>query len=311
MKSIIQFLAELTDRCHAISNREKDFDLKPWLSLMRVYQWPKNLLLFAPLIAAHKLSDLTALKHATIGALSFCLAASSVYILNDAQDADKDRLHPTKRFRPIASGKIKSAWGVIQLFAATFLCAGILAQHVSDTFFGCLGTYVLLAMIYSLCLRRTVLLDMFALAALYTIRVIAGHAATGVDYSSWLLIFSMFIFLSLAALKRHADLASAEMSGRQYNIADKNMLSLFGVSSGYLAVLVLAIYVTSQQVIALYSHPAVLLLICPLLLYWISRMWLLSHRGKMSDDPVLFALKDVTSYAVAAASFLVLWIAAK
>jgi 4-hydroxybenzoate polyprenyltransferase len=162
------------------------------------------------------------------------------------------------------------------------------------------------------------LLDVFLLAGLYTIRLVAGHAATGIVYSNWLLMFSMFIFLSLALVKRYVELSDAKeiesgkiaAAGRGYVAADLELIGSLGTGSGYLAALVLALYVNSQQVIILYDHPNLLLLICPLLLFWISRMWLLAHRGRMHDDPVFFSVKDAVSYIIGALALAVLWVAA-
>ena len=166
-------------------------------------------------------------------------------------------------------------------------------------------------------MKQIVLLDVFFLAGLYTIRLVAGHAAADIVYSSWLLMFSMFIFLSLALVKRYVELADAKESssdksavaGRGYVAGDLELVASLGTGSGYLAALVLALYVNSQQVIILYAHPNLLLLICPLLLYWISRMWLLAHRGKLHDDPVFFAVKDAASYIIGALALAVLWLA--
>ncbi len=159
------------------------------------------------------------------------------------------------------------------------------------------------------------LLDVFCLAGLYTIRLIAGHEATGVAYSFWLLVFAMFIFLSLALVKRYVEIDGARqqsrgpIAGRGYGAMDAQLVATLGTNSGYLAVLVLALYVNSQEVRLLYQHPTVLLLICPLLLYWVSRVWLIAHRGQMHDDPIVFALKDPVSYLVGALALVLLWLA--
>jgi 4-hydroxybenzoate polyprenyltransferase len=169
---------------------------------------------------------------------------------------------------------------------------------------------------YSLRLKEVPLLDVFCLAGLYAIRLIAGHEATPVEYSFWLLVFSMFIFLSLALMKRFTELLAArqqnrsELKGRGYSSTDLEVVATLGTSSGYLAVLVLALYVHSEEVFGKYEKPMLLLLICPLLLYWISRVWMLAHRGQMHDDPIVFTLKDRVSYVVGALTLLVLWLAA-
>jgi 4-hydroxybenzoate polyprenyltransferase len=192
--------------------------------------------------------------------------------------------------------------------------SALVAWRLPSGFAAVLGIYVILTTSYSWRLKEVPLLDVFCLAALYTVRLIAGHEATGVKYSIWLLVFSMFVFLSLALVKRFVELQSArqqsqsEIKGRGYAASDLELVATLGASSGYLAVLVLALYVNSPE-IGLYRHPALLLLICPLLLYWISRVWLLAHRGNLHDDPIIFALKDRVSYLVGALTLIVLWLA--
>jgi 4-hydroxybenzoate polyprenyltransferase len=192
------------------------------------------------------------------------------------------------------------------LFLACFLPIG---------FFATLITYLVVAALYSCQLKQVSLLDVFVLAGLYTLRLAGGHEATGIVYSVWLLAFSMFIFLSLALVKRFLELDTArqqkqtDIKGRGYQAADLAMVSTLGVTSGYLAVLVLALYVNSTEVRALYRHPTLLLFICPLMLYWISRAWMLAHRGQMHEDPVVFALRDRVSYLIGFLILFVLWIA--
>jgi 4-hydroxybenzoate polyprenyltransferase len=186
---------------------------------------------------------------------------------------------------------------------------------LSAEFVAVVGLYFVLASGYSLRLKQVALLDVFVLAGLYTLRLVAGHVATGIAYSPWLLVFSMFVFLSLALLKRFLELQSLrqqnrhEAKGRGYTAADLELVTTLGLVSGYLAVLVMALYVNSQQVQVLYAHPLRLLLICPLLLFWVSRVWFIAHRGQMPDDPVAFALRDWVGYAVGALTFLVMWLA--
>jgi 4-hydroxybenzoate polyprenyltransferase len=182
-------------------------------------------------------------------------------------------------------------------------------------FLAVLGVYIILTTGYSWWGKQLALADVFCLAGLYTIRLIAGHEATGIAYSFWLLVFSMFIFLSLALVKRFLELKDArqrehgKIKSRGYAPEDMELVAMLGGSSGYMAALVLALYVNSPEVRLLYRHPTVLLLICPLLLYWISRVWLVAHRGQMHDDPIVFALKDRVSYFVAALAIAFLWLA--
>jgi 4-hydroxybenzoate polyprenyltransferase len=251
-----------------------------------------------------------------IGFLAFCLCASGVYVLNDLCDLDADRQHPGKRARPFAAGALPLQVG---LLAVPILLAGggFLACRLAWGFAAVLALYLAVATAYSCGLKRIALVDVFCLAGLYTIRLVAGHEATGVAYSSWLLVFSMFIFLSLALVKRFVELDAGRarekpsIKGRGYVEGDTQLVAALGSASGFMAVLVLALYVNSVDVKALYHRPMLLLLVCPLLLYWISRVWLIAHRSQMHDDPTVFALKDPVSYAVGVLTLLVLWVAAR
>jgi 4-hydroxybenzoate polyprenyltransferase len=212
----------------------------------------------------------------------------------------------------MASGALPLPVGL----AAIPVCLGasaVVATILPLNFAAVLGLYVILTTAYSLRLKQIPLLDVFCLACLYTLRLIGGHEATGVAYSFWLLAFSMFIFLSLALVKRYLEIAvtrdqpNGEIRGRGYAPGDAGIVSILGCSSGYLAALVLALYVNSQDVVVLYRHPTLLLLICPLLLFWISRVWLLAHRGQVNQDPVVFAITDKTSYLIGILSVLVIY----
>jgi 4-hydroxybenzoate polyprenyltransferase len=286
--------------------------LRNVLRSLRLHQWVKNLIIFVPVIAAHKLGEPVAVLRELCAFTVFCLCASGVYLVNDLMDLDADRKHPKKRNRPFASGSLPLQFGLI--FAPLLLIAGLLAAvRLSWAFAGVTAAYLLLTTAYSWWVKQIVLLDVFFLAGLYTIRLVAGHAAADIVYSSWLLMFSMFIFLSLALVKRYVELAVAKETvapGRGYVAGDLELVASLGTGSGYLAALVLALYVNSQQVVILYAHPNLLLLICPLLLYWISRVWLLAHRGRLHEDPVFFAVKDTTSYIIGVLALAVLWLAA-
>lgn len=279
--------------------------IKVWLKALRLHQWLKNLLVFLPLFAAHRVLEPTALVHCIVAFFAFGLCASGVYVLNDLFDLDADRRHPRKRLRPFAAGTLPLASG---LAAAPLLTlAGLaLALAVSLPFAGVLLSYYVLTLAYSLRLKRIVMLDVVVLAALYTVRIIGGAVAIGGGLSFWLLAFSMFLFLSLAMLKRYTELQSmqaagkAQASGRGYAVDDIALIQSLGGASGYMSVLVLALYINSTASEALYRHQEVLWLLCPLLLYWISRVWLIAHRGGMHDDPVVFALVDRVSRVVLA-----------
>ncbi len=282
--------------------------------ILRLHQWPKNVLLIVPAITGHKLEDGTILERLGLGILAFCLCASSVYVMNDLLDLEADRLHRTKRARPFAAGESSILLGLglaPLLLAAGFLCAAWLPPM----FRFYLGVYWVTSTLYSWMLKRVVLLDVFVLAGLYTLRILAGHGATGIGYSNWLLGFSVFTFLSLALLKRYIELHRSNVAevesiaGRGYQARDLQVVLTMGVGSGYLAALVLALYINSKEVTELYRQPTLLLFICPLLLYWVSRVWLLATRDRIDDDPVVFALKDKTSYLVGALVAFFIWLA--
>ena len=273
---------------------------------LRVHQWVKNLLLFVPILMAHKVADPQLLWQVVLGFFSFCFVASGVYVLNDLLDLEADRQHVKKQHRPFASGSLPLYWGGI-LIPLLLVAGALLALALPTNFMFLLAGYFILTTLYSFQLKRIVLIDIFTLAMLYTLRVLAGGFAATVPVSEWLLAFSMFMFLSLACVKRYSELLplkeSTDMAaGRGYQAGDISQIGRFGTISGYLAVLVLALYISSDDVTALYRHPAILWLLCPVILYWISRVWLLTHRGQMHEDPIVFALHDYTSYLVGAIS---------
>jgi 4-hydroxybenzoate polyprenyltransferase len=284
------------------------------LRALRVHQWVKNLLVFVPVLLDHKL-QLPVLARAGLAFAAFCCAASGGYVLNDLLDLEADRKHCVKRLRPFAANLLSRSFGVVLvplLFAAALLCS----LWLSPKFLALLGLYLVLTTAYSVYLKRVAVLDVILLAGLYTLRVLAGVAASHVRFSTWLLAFSMFLFLSLAFLKRYAELtelpagASDGLARRGYIRGDREWLGSMGGSSGYLSVLVLALYINSEQVIALYGTPLLLWLICPLLLFWVSRMWMLGHRGRMNQDPIVAAVRDPASYAIGAVVALILYLAA-
>ena len=273
---------------------------RPWLKALRVHQWLKNILVFVPLLAAHLALEPIAAIRAIATFVIFSLCASGVYILNDLFDLGADRRHPRKQKRPFASGQIPLAAGIAVAPALTliaFVAAWFLAPRLALVLLG----YYVLTIGYSLKLKQVVMLDVLVLAILYTLRIIGGAVAIGVDNSFWLLAFSMFLFFSLAMLKRYTELnmlienAERSVSGRGYRVEDIALLQSLGGASGYLSVLVLALYINSNASAALYRSPQFLWLLCPLLLYWISRVWIIAHRGLMHDDPVVFAARDRSS----------------
>ncbi len=281
---------------------------------MRPHQWVKNIIIFVPLITSHSVRDQVMVQSSLLAFAAFCLFASGVYVLNDLLDLESDRQHARKCKRPLASGRLYLPWAFIGGPLLLFVPM-VLSLIALPKFALVLLAYGVITTAYSLRLKEVAILDVFVLAGLYTMRLVAGHIATGIDFSSWLLGFSMFIFLSLAMMKRLQELQSLRernltgIEGRGYVVGDLEMVNNFGMASGYLSVIVMALYVNSEQVTKLYSHPKLLMLICPLQLYWISRVWLITHRGQLHDDPVLFALKDRQSYVIGALALLLVWLA--
>lgn len=288
--------------------------LLPLIRTLRPHQWLKNALVFVPLLAAHLYLDAIAVMGAVAAFLAFSLTASAGYAINDLLDLDADRAHQRKRRRPLASGALPVAWG-IGLVPALLAGGAALGALLPAPFLGVLLAYFAASLAYSLHLKRRPTLDVLVLAGLYTLRVIGGAAAIGVPLSFWLLAFSMFLFLSLAYLKRYAELEALRRdggdwaSGRGYGVKDLELVRGLGIPAGYGAVLVLALYIDSPEVGALYSHPQAIWLLCPLLLYWIARVWSIAHRGRMHDDPLVFAVSDRGSQLTLAACALALWLA--
>ncbi len=274
---------------------------------MRAHQWMKILLVFVPLLAAHRYGASASVLQALLAFVVFGFTASSAYLLNDLVDVADDRHHPRKRERPFAAGLLGLwhgwlAWPL--LLALAFTLAGL---GLPWRFTACLAAYFVLTVAYSLRLKQVPVVDVLTLAGLYTLRIIAGAAAIGVPLTFWLLSFSMFLFLSLAFIKRYSELRVAReegqskpLRGRGYAPQDLEIVANLGTSAGYTAVLVLALYIQDSHTASLYATPAFIWLACPLLLFWISRAWLIAHRGQMHDDPIVFALKDRVSWAVAA-----------
>lgn len=276
--------------------------IRSLLKALRLHQWAKNSLIFVTLAASHQLLEIELLLNGFIAFVLFGLCASGVYLLNDLLDLEDDRHHSSKCNRPLASGAypIKHAIFLIPfLLLTTFYLSWLM---LPAWFTLVLGIYYILTVAYSFWLKRVVMMDVITLALLYTIRIVAGAAAFELEITFWILAFSFFIFLSLALVKRYTELHEArnkggnEMTrGRGYYPSDLELLSSLGSSSGYVAVLVLALYIQDATTGSLYQFPELIWLACPLLLFWISRVWLLSHRGEMYDDPVLFAVKDKVS----------------
>src|SRR3990170_2945762 len=275
-----------------------------YVKALRFHQWLKNLLLFVPALTAHAWS-LEVLVQACVATVAFGLTASSVYLLNDMLDLDSDRSHPQKCTRPFAAGTVPLLHGGA-LIAMLLLMAFSLGSSLSSRFLVVLGIYLGLTTAYSVHLKQYVMIDVLVLAMLYTLRVIAGAVAINVVVSFWLLAFSMFLFLSLALVKRCSELVTLTRTsthragGRDYAVSDSAHLTVMGTASGYLSVLVLALFINSQDITMRYSNPHMLWLLCPLMLYWVSRLWLKTGRGEMHEDPIVFALLDRGSRFVVA-----------
>ncbi len=272
---------------------------KEWFRALRLHQWLKNLLVFIPLFGAHQLGNSGLLAASLIAFLAFGLCASSVYLLNDLLDLPDDRRHGKKRLRPFASGRLPLIRGLVAipvLLLASFLISAAFLPAAASA---ALAFYYIVTLFYSTSLKRRMAIDVLALAGLYTLRIVMGSLATGLSLSFWIMAFSMFVFLSLALVKRHAELlharqpgAPAKTPGRGYFPEDLPMVAQLGAASGYLSVLILALYINDSHTIQMYRYPQIIWLACPLLLSWITRVWMLSHRGEMDGDPLIFAIRD-------------------
>jgi 4-hydroxybenzoate polyprenyltransferase len=277
--------------------------ISSYMRALRVHQWVKNLLVFVPLLAAQQISSGEGLRAASFAFIAFSLCASAVYVLNDLLDLGADRRHKHKRNRPFAAGLIPVWHGAVLvpiLLALAFTVATLLPLE----FFGILSGYFLFTLAYSVVLKRQVIVDVMMLAGLYTLRVVAGGAATGIVPSFWLLAFSMFVFLSLAIVKRYSELLetlqenTSLSGGRGYSVSDLPVLMAIGTSAGLVSVVVFALYINNPDTEIRYESPFWLWLVPPLLLYWFSRLWMKTHRGEIDDDPVVFAIRDWQSFVV-------------
>jgi 4-hydroxybenzoate polyprenyltransferase len=287
---------------------------KAWIKALRLHQWMKNLLLFLPLLGAHQIFDPALLFRVAVAFFAFGFCASSVYLVNDLMDLESDRHHPRKRLRPFAAGVLSPLAGVA-VAGVLLVCAFVLAWWVAQAFFAWLAVYFVITVAYTFALKRKEIVDALSLAALYTLRIIAGGAAVALPASFWLLAFSLFLFLSLAFVKRFSELqvmlgqGRDEAKGRGYVTSDLPLIQMMGVVSGFAAVMVLALYINSEAVVVMYKRPEAMWLTIPILLYWITRVWMKTHRGLMHDDPVLFAMKDKISIISGLMFLTVLWLA--
>lgn len=303
---------------------ERVSPLRAWPKAIRLHQWAKNVLIFLPLILAHVRTP-GLIAGAVVAFVSFGLCASATYIVNDLLDLESDRIHPRKRRRPFASGDLSAiaGVGVIVLFLLLSLALAISVPYIVKSlsperalerplhFLTWLAIYAVTTLAYSLRLKRAVLVDVIVLSGLYTIRILAGSAATGINVSTWLASFSIFFFLSLAFVKRFAELESlrdrggASASGRGYHVSDIEQLRSFGSASGYASVVVFTLYISNLDAAQLYGHTNRLWLLVPVMLLWLSRLWLLASRGELDEDPVVYAITDRRSLLLGAVVVLI------
>lgn len=316
---IVNASSGLFKQAQKISNSGKFFPyehskFRSFMKAIRVHQYVKNILIFIPLLASHTYFHLSSIINSLIAFIVFCLLASSVYLINDLLDLEADRQHRTKYKRPFAAGDFPISIGIIMILF--FMITSIfLSLTLNKYFLLILISYFITTTIYSISLKKKLLLDVFVLAILYTMRIMAGIAALKTDYSEWLLTFSLFFFLSLAFVKRYSELYltnkenKLNIIGRGYHVNDLVQLSLFGTVSGYMSTLIFALYISSNKVVALYHHPQWLWLVCLILLYWVSRIWMLATRGLIHEDPITFALEDRVSLFAAVAIVFIMFMA--
>jgi 4-hydroxybenzoate polyprenyltransferase len=292
----------------AILERHASFGA--WVDALRGHHWAKNLLLFLPLVLSHNVA-LKPFIRTFFGFSLFGFCASGLYILNDLLDLHSDREHPWKKERPFAAGTISIPEGLVASFVLLLSAIGLGFMLELQFGFALLG-YAFLTMLYTLYLKKLALLDVFVLSSFYSFRIVAGALISATPLSQWFLAFSMFFFLSLAMAKRYSELLHASdlvktgKSGRGYHTGDRELLLALGVGSSFSAVVIFSLYVHSRDVLLLYSSPELLFLLSPIVLYWLSRNWLLAHRGELKEDPVTLAIRDPVSYGVAAISAVVI-----
>lgn len=280
---------------------------------LRVHQWAKNVLIFVPFLLAHSLLAITALQ-ALLAFVAFSLCASATYLINDLLDIEADRRHPRKCRRPFAAADLQGSTGVL-LSVALLTLALACALPLPGKFLFYLGMYLVTTLAYSLYFKRIVLVDVVLLSGLYTLRILAGAAATRIAISPWLAGFSIFLFLSLAFVKRFAELQNlraagqSPANGRGYLVSDTEQMRAFGTASAYASVVVFSLYISGRDVTGLYPHPQRLWLITPIMILWLSRVWLLASRGELDEDPVIFAVTDRVSLLLGAFAICVAFLA--
>ena len=277
--------------------------IKTVVKMLRAHQWLKNGLIAVPMVLSHEYFNVGMMLSCVLAFISFSAAASAIYIVNDFFDLALDRRHPTKRNRPFASGLLSMPFGFasVAVLLTVSLCT---ALFLPIEFLGVLLAYLLITTAYSFSIKRMLLIDVLTLAGLYTMRILAGAAATGVDVSFWLLAFSIFFFLSLALVKRYVELRSTPLpvgeriAGRGYRAEDQEIVAQAGMASAFSSALVLALYIDSDAVRELYAKPWLVWPLAPIVLYLTMRVWILARRDEMHDDPVVFIIRDWRSQVV-------------
>jgi len=282
------------------------------LKLLRIHHWLKNLLIFLIPLTGHMLDGY---EQVFFGFVSLCLLASSIYIIDDVIDVDADRSHPVKKYRPVASGKISIRIALtvsIFLLAVSFYTASL----INSAFLYTLIAYLIASLSYILILKKIPVLDVIVLTSFYLIRIFSGSLISGIPPGEWFTIFSVFLFLSLAILKRYVEVklicsgeGKSKVLGRGYKKIDLNLLQMLGLQCGLISILVLCQYINSDKVSEMYKHAEIIWFIVPMYLIWIIRIWFLANRGKVNYDPLLFTSKDIQSYIIGALIIIVLYFA--
>jgi 4-hydroxybenzoate polyprenyltransferase len=320
--AILNHLGLTAEAIHA--SRDRPIPVQPMKSAgfltyckqLRLHQWSKNVLVFIPVLMSHQFLDGQQMLNALLAFVCFGLVASSIYLMNDIMDLHQDRRHPTKSRRPFASGAIPVSHGLM-LFPLLVGTALFIASQLPPMFGVTMAIYFTLNLAYTFYLKRKLLVDVLALSGAYTLRILAGNAAGPIEISNWLLAFSMFLFLSLALVKRYVELDTVDadrpdekrVMGRGYRKADLDMLSQLGVASGFAAVIVLALFVEGAGKSGLYSHRELIWLVCPIVLYIIGRIWVLAKRRELPDDPIFFIITDWRSHLMGAIVALIFFMA--
>ena len=297
--SLIKECEKINTNCHHLKSELSQNIFFNYFKVIRAYQWIKNILVFVPMLAAHQFTK-QSFVDSSLAFITFCLIASSVYVINDLFDLNADRTHPNKKFRPFAMGTMSIKNGLI-IFLLLFV-PGIVMSFIIDFYFFCLMfTYFILTFLYSIVLKKKVILDICILGILYTLRIFGGGLATEIQISFWLLAFSIFLFLSLASIKRQSELVNLKnrkkinIIGRGYQTNDLPIISMISISAGFVSVLLAGLYINSPDVLTLYSKPWTLGVASIILLFWIMNIVFASSRGLVNDDPIIYAIKDNTS----------------